>query len=332
MAYAQATITSADAANDLVTVIQGLLTDAGWTLEDTFTPSGTFRVQVWKSDGSLNQAGYDWYLTIKWNTVGTEQNVEIIGGAYYNSAGPTFGMVPARAGASGSGISSNVNYSEPDGDMWGKFSINSATGTTKTGAPPHGGQGATIRPWFCDIVPSSAFAYWCSVTLDHFGIFTTINSSAYYIVGTLDVNPDYVNLGYVASNPLYSLNQSLIWQDGIHGVSATVFGTGTTSADYRNPVTSHSGSWGVALPSITCEYLDAYAWRPAVYLSGLGGNGGSPAFDGPSFSDRILIGEAIDFYEVRAGSIGDTVTIDGGTYVISGPSSPSNRSFALLVE
>ena len=324
MAYAQNTIISANAANAYVTVLQGLLTTAGFTLEDSGTPSGTYRFQVWKSSGLLNQAGYDWFLSIQWNTVGTEQTVDIIGGAAYDSVNKRISQIPGRM-TPPSLATGNQNYAEPvTGDMWGWVAVNLATSaapTVSTGS--HGGMSLQSKPYHSTIVPSSAFAYWMSVTLDHVALFTTISNT--YVVNTLDVAASWTGAGFpVKSNPLVALiSQANGGGQGgtTEGLSAGLVGTGITSTNFVRPEYRGNANIGAPLPILDGNYLDAYAWRRAYFLSSVlgAGSANTPLWDNPRFGDGWHIGDSIDVYNVNGGAVGDTVVIDGATYVLSGP-------------
>lgn len=321
MAYAQDTIISANAADDFVTVLQGLLTDAGWTNVETITPSGTYRTAVWLSDGDNNQAGYDWYCAILWNTIGTEQAVEVIYGVAYDVGLHRIYGIPASltsAGASGTGT---ANFNESvTGYKWGYNDVN----RTPSGGniiSPHGASSGTQRPWVSSIIPSSAFGYWASVTLDHITAFTTTTWATHG--ATLDVDPAWPTypIGGGAPNPIVSIFRTANVGIG-EGISAGVIGTGTTNSNsnYRNDQIRRNSNIGLTLPALTGTYMDAYAWRAEYALcggnNGISGNGSG--WDNPSTGEGALIGTGIDYYHVLGGDIGDTVTIDGATYVLSG--------------
>src|SRR5690606_24551100 len=116
-------------------------------------------------------------------------------------------------------------------------------------------------------------------------------------------------------------------------------GTSTSGSDYRNPVVGFTDPIGAMLPALSNDYLPAYAWRPDFYLETLVGAGAG--WTTPTgLGDGLLIGSAIDFYMVAGGSIGDTVTIESATYVLSGPLpfgtttalSNTKQTIAVLVE
>lgn len=328
MAYAQNTIIDANAANIFAGVLDGLMIDAGWTVVETLTPSTTFHTTVYKSAGGSNVAGYDWYIALMWNAIGTEQQVEIIAGNGYDISTHTL------KGIGGKNTSQNPNasgqrYNEVDGSHFSPYVVNVATNTITTFST-HGG--SQQKPWFAVVVPSSAFGYWMSVTLDHVGVYTTI--PGFFFASTLAMDSTYTALGFVMVNPIISA-ASGPGSVGDLGPSGAIFGQGQSNfgTDWIQDDTRVSAMVGSPLPILTGHYLPAYAWRGAWYLSG--GNGGSttssPSWDSPAFGDGFHIGDAIDYYQVNRGNLGDTVEILGSTYVLSGLIL-GQISFAMLVE
>lgn len=330
MAYKQDTIISANAANVFANVLTGLLVDAGWTLVETLSPAGTFTptTKVYKSSGGSNQCGYDWYLAVMYKQTGTEAQVRIIGGGAYDTSTKIISQIPANTVPVDTG--SNRQYAEAvTGDMWGGYNVNVATNTNTSVSSNRSAAPSQAWPFFSVIVPSSAFGYWMSVTLDHVAIFTTIPAS--YVVGTLNIDPAYSALNAasfgngVATNPVVGYTQNaapVIAQ--FSGISATVKGVPGTpsSANQISPRARRAGPYGSLLPAITGNYLPAYAWRDAWYLASLDylgkSAGGSPVWDDTGLGGGIHIGDSIDWYMVYGGSIGDTVEIAGATYVLSG--------------
>ena len=308
MAYSQNTITDVNAPNVLVGILNGLLLAEGWTVVEALTPSTTFKTTVYKSAAADNQCGYDWYVAIMWNSVGTEQQMEILAGSDYNAGTHTLSGIAGSLAGTGS----SPGYSDALGYHFSTRNVNVATNVTTT-ISSHSWSYA--KPWFANIVPSSAFAYWASVTPDHLALYTTIGAGGgtpSFIVGTLDVAADWGDHGFtVHETPVINFGV-------VAGISSSVPGTGTSNSDFRNPGVSYTSPIGALLPALSNFYQPAYAWKPDFYLSGLVGAG--PAWTTPvGFGDGYLIGSVIDFYIVFGGSIGDTVTIDGATYVISGP-------------
>lgn len=328
MAYAQNTIIDANAANIFAGVLNGLMIDAGWTVVETLTPSTTFRTVVYKSAGTGNAAGYDWYIALMYNTVGTEQQVQIIAGNAYNSG------THILSGIGGSAASQNPTagnaYNETSGAHMPGYGVNVATDTL-TSWSAHGN--SMIKPWFAVIVPSSAFGYWMSVTLDHVGVYTTI--PGIFFASTLAMDPAYTALSFVMTNPIVSAASGA--GIGNAGPSGAIHGQGLSEFASNNitDTTRPSAKVGAPLPILAGNYLPAYAWRGAWYLTaGAGGaTTSAPAWDNPAFGDGLHIGDAIDYYQVNGGNLGDTVDILGSTYVLSGNlASIGTLFFAMLVE
>lgn len=318
MAYAQDTITSANAPNALATVLDGLLLAAGWDVVETITPAGTFspNTKVYQSDAADNQCGYDWFLVIMWKGTGTEAQMEIMAGGAYDVGTHVLSQIAGSMDGTGTGSGSNSPYAEAvTGAHMQSRAVNVATNLTTT-FTSHGA--SNNKPWFATVVPSSAFAYWASVTLDHVSLFTTIvdpsaSGNPFFFAASLDVDPDYSALGFVATNPIIQYAKAA-------GLSASVIGTGATDTDHRDPRTIYADNVGAVLPTLTTDYIPAYAWRDAIYLRGVDAAGGTPAWPtNLAFGNGWHIGDGIDYYRVFGGSIGDTVEIDSATYVISGP-------------
>jgi len=337
MAYAQDTIISANAANVFCLALDTLLMDAGWTVVETLNPAGTNTPinRVYKSSGASNECGYDWYLAVMWKTTGTESFVQIIPGGAYDIATHVLTQIPY-------GFSHSTSNTWADG-----VNVNVATSTTVSVTPLGTSRGTSQdRPWWCTIVPSSAFGYWMSVTLDHVAAFTTIatiNGPPNFFASTLDVDPEWTALDTdfgngVALNPIVTLFGTGTNVNGTTskaGVSVGIIGSANTTRLSNNQ--RLADNVGVTLPILDGPYLPAFAWRSAYYLaSAAGAIGSDPSFDSPIFGDGYHIGDGIDYYQVRGGAIGDTVEIDGGTYVLSGPYSasgaPSQVTLAVLVE
>jgi hypothetical protein len=325
MAYSQNTIISANAANALVTVLQGLLAAAGWVNVETIIPSGTFRTDVWKSPGASNLAGYDWYTVIKWNTVGTEQCVEVVSGGAYDQPSHTLSQIANNLYCGGY----NGGYAEPiTGDMGGPYPIN-AVADLSTQWNSH--NQTTQKNWFNAVVPSSAFAYWASVTKDHVSLFTTITHGGDYQeyghFSTLTVDPAWEALAYTAKNPVVGLNQYG------YGISASLLGNPT---DILSPTVKVNGTRGTVLPTLSDSYQVAYAWREAFYLYNVYARVPVTGWAGGSFHGLVYIGSVPDTYTVLGGSIGDTVDIGGATYVICPMGAPvggiDTPTLAVLVE
>jgi len=312
MAYSQNTIIDVNAPNVLQGILETLLLAEGWTVVEALTPSTTFKTTVYRSAAANNQAGYDWYLAIMWNSVGTEQQMEILAGSGYDTGTHTLSGIAGSLAGTGS----SPAYSDAAGMHYGSRNVNVATNVATT-FQSHGS--TYTKPWFACIVPSSAFAYWASVTPDHVALFTTIavpaSGSPWIMVGTLDVSPTWSTHGFpVVSNPVINFALS-------PAISGTVPGTGTTVSDYRLPTADYTRPIGSRLPALSNFYQPAWAWKPDFYLASLVGAGVAGGWTSlVGFGDGFLIGSAVDWYCVFGGSVGDTVEIEGSTYVLSGPS------------
>jgi hypothetical protein len=333
MAYAQDTITSANASNVFAEALDTLLIAASWSVVETLTPSGTFRTKVYKSDGTLNAAGYDWYIALMWNTVGTEQQVQVISGGAYDDSTHKLSQIPlAPNSINGTQIGNNYAL-EVTGDLWGGYNVNVVTNLATQATCDRSGSALRDKNWFSTITPSSAFAYWMSVTLDHVSIYTTITSAnpQYYFTATLDVDPTWTARPFdVATNPVIAYAR-------VAGISASMISPSGTQ--HINPTSDDAANIGILLPTLDGTYLPSYAWRDTWYLKSVASSyapGVDPTWDSPQLGDGMLIGKGIDYYRVYGGSLGDTVTIDGSTYVLSGRmignNDPAGVFVAVLVE
>lgn len=341
MAYSQNTITSANAANVYAGILEGLLATAGWTQIDATVPAAGQVTHVWKSSGASNLCHYDWYLAITWTSVGTENTVRIIAGAAYDLATHRLSLMPL-----GQQAIAQAQYIQPvTGDVCGYYDVSNGVHPVDpngywdtSNASAFSNSGA---PWHQFVIPSSAFGYWASVTLDHFTVFTTVpqvfngnnQGNGMYHVGTLALDADYAALEWTAPNPLMQKSPAYNPDYGYGFIPSIIPPAGET----RTVNTAPSKNYGAKLPLLSDDYFDAFAWRPGIFVTTVSGNGGTPVFLGTAFDDGLLVGQAIDWYAVYGGSIGDTVEIDGATYVLSGPcgtNNPSNNTtcIAVLVE
>lgn len=340
MAYAQNTITDPNASNVFATEVETLLAAAGWTRVESLVPSGTFKANVWKSSGASNLCGYDWYLSIQWNTVGTTECTVIIAGTAYDLPSHTISGIPAWLYPSGGGVNASPpGWNEPvTGNGWPGVMINAAP-TADTSANGHPNSYGNNAPWLQNVVPSAAFAYWISITKDHVSIFTT-TPGLFYHASSLAIDAGWpAAWPNVYGHPIIAVSNggSPNRGKGGAGISATVIGQGSSQGNNRYGDANLTPNIGTPLPSLNGNYLPAYAWKDAAYLNGYYGAGGAPLYDSPQFGEPIKIGDAIDWYRVYGGSIGDTITIGGATYVLSGPLSqyvsPADASYiAVLVE
>jgi hypothetical protein len=336
MAYAQNTITSANAANDFVTVLDGLLIAEGWTVVETLTPSGNFRNRVYKSDGASNLCGYDWYLGVCWTTVGTANFVRVFGFESYNAG------THVASGISGviSPIdqpTSAIRTSQPVTGYLSTTTINmsslAVTSSATTLAGLAGASGATNTSvfGFQTLLDSSAFGYWMSVTLDHVALWTTVAANRNdAVISSLVRDADYLASGIYNHTPIVT------WNTQGFMMSSNIIGVTPTSTAWTAAVFGASGVIGAKLPALTDSYLPAYAWQPYVYLTYLN-QGSANATPTTAMVGLVPVGQVPDFLMVYGGSVGDTITVSGVTYVLTPPLVGSstaniNPTLALLVE
>jgi hypothetical protein len=344
MAYAQDTITSANAANDFVNVLDGLLLSAGWTIVETLTPSGNFRNRVYLSSGASNLCGYDWYLLVSWTTIGTENFVQVIGAEEYNAGthiatglcGAPFGDTPT----SGSGYKSSqptTGFLSTTTRNMSTFTVSTTPTTISSNEGSSSSQNNTTTPGFQTLLPSSAFAYWASVTLDHVALWTTVATNFESAV----VASVVLDAGY-EGNPLFNDKMLVCWSSGssTNGgnfqASSHFIGVALGTTTYLAAAVTFSGVYGAKLPALTDTYLDAFAWMPYIYLSYMTQGSANPT-PGTQIAGQIVVGRVADFLMVWGGSMGDTVEVDAATYVLTGPmlnawGSTLRPTLALLVE
>lgn len=338
MAYAQATLTSPDAANAFVVVLDGLLTTAGWTTVETLTPSGNYRNRTYKSPGTTNLCHYDWYLTVCWTTTGTENYVEVWAGRAY-AAGILSGISGGpQAQTSVDGLV-GLNSTQPVTGDYLLTTLNMNTHIVSPTMTPctyfQRATGLQTNPGFQTLIPSSAFAYWMSVTLDHVALFTTVAVNRQSVVySSLALDAAY------GASALYNHQPIASWTDTQFALSSSLIGVTITPSPfaYRGVHAAFSGTFGAKLPALSDQYFGAFAWRPYIYLDALSGSNGTPAYQNTAITGGVYVGYAPDIYMVYGGSIGDTVTIDGATYVLTGTFVLTNNdntarpTLALLVE
>lgn len=318
MAYAQGTMTSPNASNDIRTIVDGLLISAGWTLVETLTPSGVYRNSVYKSPGASNLCGYDWYIMLAWQTTGTEQVTSIVAGISYNSTT----HVLSQLLGSQMGISSTGNgIVADDSGLYAKSqTINASTLVANTSGISINYQNAansnvfSSAPGIQTLLPSSAFAYWISITLDHIFMFTTVSSGKHTdgIISSLALDAGFVADTNYFPYPLVSwdIQPQFNVLGGLKGQASS------SATNYVASSQAFSGPFGPRLPVIDGTYYDAVAWKPYVWMSDAQGSLSSGTWDGTKLAGQLLIGQVPDFYMVYGGSIGDTVTIDSATYVL----------------
>jgi hypothetical protein len=348
MAYSQDTITSANAANDFAAIVKGLLIDAGWTLVEENTPSGNLRNAIYKSSGLLNECGYDWYVAVMYTTLGTENFVRVIPFENYDEVSNiasgfpvAFDIDPTTGGSPGGYKSARAN------GLLSSNTLNLATvGTGLTAFLVQSNVGSSSNqynnagPGFQTLIPSSAFGYWASVTLDHVALWTTIAANVQgAVMSTIILDADYVAEGLFSDSPIvcWTGQQAGTGMTGHFQLSSHLaVGINPTTTEYVALGATFSNVYGAKLPALSDTYLDAYAWQPLIYLSYMI-QGSGAATPTTALRGQIVVGRVPDFLMVWGGSIGDTVTVDGATYVLTGPfcgnfPTDGRPTLALLVE
>lgn len=323
MPYAQDTITSADASNDFVNVLDGLLIDAGWTVVETLTPSGNLRNRVYKSAGVSNLCGFDWYLLVSWTTLGTANYVQVIGASEYNAgthiasglSGAPFGEIPSSSANNGgykSGLPTTGLFSTTTRNM-ATFTVTSAPSTISSNYGNSGNQANNTYPGFQTLIDSSAFGYWMSVTLDHVALWTTVAANRQdAVISTL-----VMDAGYAASS-LWNHKPIVTFSEAYFQMNAGIIGVAIDATHYTAVGAEFSGVFGSKLPALTDSYLAAFAWQPYVYFTYME-QGGSNTTPGTALFGGVVVGRVPDFYLAWGGSIGDTVEVDSATYVLTRP-------------
>lgn len=328
MAYSQDTITDVNAANVLVGILDGLLTAEGWETVETITPSGTFRNRIYRSPGTLNLCGYDWYLAVSWNTVGTEQYVRILGAEAYDSGSKILSRI---CGAPFVPTSTSIKVCQPvDGRMISATlnlasSVVSASVTNFSTVNGSSSSTSQHNPGFQTIIPSSAFGYWASVTLDHVALWTTVAANSKdAVISSVIVDADYP----------FQQTPIIAFSDDAFEMSSAVIGVANTTSKWVGVHANFSGVIGARLPALSNAYDDAYAWQPYIYLDYFGeGSGNPPTLN--AMNGGVTVGRVPDFLLVWGGAVGDTVEVDAATYVLTGPFGSSGNGYptaALLVE
>ena len=188
-------------------------------------------------------------------------------------------------------------------------------------------------PGFQTLIPSSAFAYWASISLVHFALFTTVAVNKQDAVYTaLALDSDYVAAGLYSPSPVVGWDIHFRAASGFLGLAGTNVATGI----FRSSHMYYSRPFGAKLPSLSDEYFPAYAWQPHVYIDFLNGGPSGDPFEGTALQGGVHVGHAPDIYLVWGGSIGDTIEILSATYVLTGPlgstAADAGLCVALLVE
>lgn len=326
----------------LQTALESALTSEGW-MPDHDASVGTRRARVYLSPGSSNKAGYDWYLAIMWDTVGTgffrvaageeldtPNELLLRAATGWNNAGPTPGA------ASGDGSMG------ADGATWGAIDLLS---TSSTLTPIGPGAGTTTGVGGLNSLPTGGFTVHLGVTLDVVtGTFTApVNpSNSHFLFSTLDTGyPDthYGEfIGPVSNTPLLGT-----WKTSGSNMTSLVSslweGPTPTGSAGRSCVLNSTvigAVPGPSLPALTHYDLHTSAW-PIVVTGGIiaastsgadyrnwpgptppsdGGTSFPGGLAGPTTGGRVIVGTANDVLLIAGGSRGDSVDVTGlGRYV-----------------
>lgn len=333
MTYRQNTISTANPNAAFEAVIDEAFLDAGWLMveESNYTAGDWFR--VYRSPGTTNKAGYDWYTAIRWRAVGSESQFQVISGEGYDAVNKRIEAPATAANYSTSGSASNQG-AMADGVTWGAVSLDAPVLTNAYNSFQSPSPSANVSAGLSVLLPSSPFAYWLQVSKDTVALALLIGSTPYvYVRSSLkyttglstgplaNLNPsehgvailDYANTGTSGGSSSARISSTVVRPDGWDG--------------HRPRVTTLAGR-GPALPSLSAS-INAAAVRPTVELSVLDKVGSSGV--NIDIGESIRLGEAFEGYFVYGGSIGDTVEIDAETYVIMSIS-PTLSNFAARMD
>lgn len=301
MAYVSSSITSSNPGPALYSAIQPALTTAGYTLVDTVV-IGLRTHQVWKSPAAGNSAGLDWYLDLGYPTNGTASWFVYQCFEYYD---PTtdLGYRGLYSGAS-STVLDPTTYSRygATGHALETNWIGSLTGASNYGVPLAG----------------TSFTYYVSVTANRFAIISSYDGTMLNYCGLYKPDPLYVTKAGSALYPLIGAK--------IVGSSVTSQGGSTTAVGVTRvpPASSLTGAgWGSSIG------ISAMAgWLSPVVIS----SGITEMYPYVMSPDRLywqsgvpgrgILGDLYDVGSLQSDTtVGNTVTCDGSTWVLTSYSS-----------
>lgn len=243
--------------------------------------------------------------------------MEVTAGEFYNTGTHVLtGQLTGSFGPTGGG--STIASSNTDGTIETSGGRNASTFKTSTTRGSITYDQTTVpvttAAVFSTLIPSSAFGYWMSTTLDHVAIFTTVSGNSNNgVVSTLVLDSAYAASSLFDHAPLVGWDQN----DGFL-MSSHFKGVARSSTTYVSAHAKASGVYGSKLPALADTYLGAFAWAPHVYLDYLTQGSANPT-PNTQIDGGIHVGYVPDILMAWGGSMGDTITVSGVTYVLTGP-------------
>ena len=309
--YVTGTITDANPGAALHTAMASALTTAGFTLVDTVVIS-TRTHKIWKSAAANNAQGLDWYLDVIYTTTG---------------AG-TFSLVPFEFFDPATDLGYRGPHSAPGSTIdAATFSRYGATGQTLENTAWVSASGSYT--WITSPLVTTSFGYWVSVTGDRVSLLQSNDASRPLYAGFYQ--PDSLHAAKAGAG-LYPLTAARLM--AANSSSAANPGSVSASLTRVPPITAFTGNWS--------DHL---------LIEGLGDSGMAvqrgqyPSIPAGSTVAHPLVAVPVEMWtfgmipSTRWGTLrdvvqfpssgvarGDTVTIDGSTYVAT--TTTSGMSFA----
>jgi len=339
MAYVKnQAISGTNPGNSLMSAIHPLLISEGWIQIKETTPSGTYRVRTYKSPGSTNQCGYDWYLVFRWNTVGFDDYFNVFAGENFDYDSDT--LIRATVGNN----ATTSHDASSDGALWGDISVNWYPTEVITSNLTGGG---TVNHTISIKTPFTMNIN-ISVTPDHFVMFPQSGgffSSYFFTVDTANYT-DFFNggtgtpvMGYIGFE---SMSPGVPYIGQVY-IPSSVWYRPDEMSKWKFRV---GNRWQFKLqsshlPSLQRSGLVAKAYKPRIFAnlcqvsgptdfeydkpippdSGLSMSalGSSPNIEDQaweSISGATIVGDAIDVLMINNGYRNDTFNIGDTRYVI----------------
>ena len=299
MGYITGTMSDANPGATLYALIAAEMTTMGYELVDTVV-IGSNTHKVWKNPAANNPAGLDWYVDLYYPTAGAG-SVKVVAFEAYDAAADRAYRLPGYAG--------NL-------DATYRSFFPTATSLEAAG-------GAYARP---DILTSTAsFGYWISITEERIAVIGSVDPTYMLYAGLYDPYPGYAA---AAGEMLFPLVSAKIIQ-GISqiGGSLNVLGLNRLPPWPAGSAPYNDLGMRIVIPNLTTNYPriptgsllmggEFVASKIELILNGVV----APARLGTLYDVAIL---PVDSTVAR----GDTVTIDGNTWVLG--SSGSNTAHAI---